>query len=121
MHETKGIHPCCCGHDCGRCVTYLATVGQDEALRQRAQTFYRDTFGLSIPLSELHCMGGRSDDVFYLCKGCPWMKCCSERNVSSCDECADYPCAPLADYMDKYVNRCNQVRDPEETDRAKHK
>ena len=34
----------CCGHDCGRCVTYLATVQDDDGLRRQAQQFYREAF-----------------------------------------------------------------------------
>ena len=66
---------CYCGHDCTRCITYLATVKNDDELRKQSQQFYKNEFGLDIPLSEIHCMGGRSDDIFKLCRGCPWMKC----------------------------------------------
>jgi hypothetical protein len=101
--------PCFCGHDCSRCVTYLATVSDDDELRKMSQQFYKDEFGYDIPLSEIRCMGGRSDDVFKLCHGCPWMKCCRERGIMSCADCSEYPCKPLADYQAKYVNKCNQI------------
>ena len=102
---------CFCGHDCLRCITYLATVKNDNILRKQSQQFYIETFGLDIPLDEIHCRGGRSKDVFYLCSNCPWMMCCKGKNIKSCSECTEYPCNPLADYMEKYVNRCNQVQE----------
>ena len=102
---------CYCGHDCNRCVTRLATVHDDEALRLQAQAFYRDRFGLKIPLDQIHCQGGRSDDIFFLCRECPFSTCCRSRNLTSCADCPDYPCATLRDYQEKYVNRCNQIGD----------
>lgn len=34
--------PCYCGHDCSRCLTYLATVNNDNDLREKSQRFYKD-------------------------------------------------------------------------------
>jgi len=100
---------CFCGHDCSRCVTYLATIKNDDELCKQSQQFYKDRFGLEVPLSQIHCRGGRSDDIFYLCKDCPWMKCAREKTLFACSDCTEYPCKPLAAYQEKYVNRCNQI------------
>lgn len=100
---------CYCGHDCGRCVTYRATVEESDVLREQALLFYRNEFGLDIPPEKLRCRGARSGEVFYLCAPCPWMKCCKDRGLSCCKACPEYPCPPLAEYSAKYVNRCNQV------------
>ena len=101
--------PCFCGHDCARCVTYLATVNNDDKLREQSRRFYKETFGYDIPLSEIRCMGGRTDDIFQLCQGCPFRKCCREKELGSCSECEEYPCKPLAGYIEKYVNKYNQI------------
>lgn len=98
-----------CGHDCSRCLTYLATVNNDEELRVKSQRFYKDKFNLDIPLEKLRCLGGRSEGVFYMCNGCPWMKCAKEKGLSACSECVEYPCKPLAEYQEKYVNKRNQI------------
>lgn len=112
MGTSPPEHPglCYCGHDCSRCVTYLATIYQDERLRQQAKDFYQTSMGREIPLDQIHCLGGRSDDIFFLCADCPWMQCCKEQGISSCSECSKYPCKPLADYEKKYVNKCNQFQ-----------
>lgn len=107
--DDKKPAPCFCGHDCARCLTYLATVNSDEELRKQSQRFYRDMLKLDIELPKLRCMGGRSKDAFYLCEGCPWMRCCAERELNSCAQCGEYPCEPLAAYREKYVNKCNQI------------
>lgn len=105
----KNDIPCFCDHDCARCVTYLATVNNDNELRKQSQQFYKETFGFEIPLEDIHCLGGRSDDIFKLCLDCPWMKCCRERSLDACSECGEYPCKPLAEYPAKYINKCNQI------------
>ena len=64
---------CYCGHDCARCLTYLATINNDEDLRKQSQEFYKAEFGIDIPLKDIHCLGGRSEDIFYLCKECPFI------------------------------------------------
>ena len=57
---------CCCGHDCSWCLTYLATINNDENLRKQSQSFYKTEFAIDIPLKDIHCLGGRSEDVFCL-------------------------------------------------------
>ena len=101
--------PCFCGHDCARCVTRLATVRGDEQLRMKARAFYQHTFGLDLPLHQLHCRGGRSQEVFCLARTCPFASCCRTKQLHACSDCADYPCATLSDYLQKYVNQCNQI------------
>ena len=100
----------CCGHDCSRCVTYLATIKNDDALRKQSQQFYKTMFGLDIPLDEVNCLGCQSNNVFKLCKSCPFTKCVSERKIAECSECVEYPCKVLAEYQEKYVNKCNQIK-----------
>ena len=100
---------CYCGHDCARCLTYLATINNDEELRKQSQSFYKTEFGMDIPLADIHCLGGRSNDIFYLCKECPFTKCCKEHKTEMCSECCDYPCEKIKDYQEKYVNKCNQI------------
>ena len=101
--------PCYCGHDCARCVTYIATQRNDDNLRRQSQSFYKEQFGLDIPLEKFNCEGGRSQNVFELCKECPFVKCCKERSVDSCSKCPGYPCKEISDYQVKYVNKCNQI------------
>ena len=49
---------CYCGHDCARCLTYLATIRNDEKLRKQSQRFYKTEFGIDIPLKDIYCLGG---------------------------------------------------------------
>lgn len=102
---------CYCGHDCSKCITYIATQNNDDMLRKESRRFYRETFRLDIPLEKFHCEGGRSSNVFTLCGDCPFIKCCREHGIEACMECVDYPCKEIAEYQIKYVNKANQLRD----------
>ena len=110
MHsELSGNLLCYCGHDCAKCVTYLATKYDDDHLRERSQSFYKEQFGLELPLEAFHCMGGRAEDVFESCRHCPFARCCKAHKVCFCRDCPEYPCADIAAYQAQYVNRCNQI------------
>lgn len=101
--------PCYCGYDCSKCITYIATQTNDDDLRRQSQNFYKESFGLDIPLEKFYCDGGRSKNVFELCKECPFKKCCIERGIDSCSKCSEYPCPEVSDYQQRYVNKCNQL------------
>jgi len=101
--------PCYCGHECAKCITYIATQRNDDSLRRQAQSFYKERSGLDIPPQKFNCEGGRSKNVFELCKGCPFVKCCKEHSVDSCSTCPEYPCNEISDYQEKYVNKFNQI------------
>ena len=99
----------CCGHDCSRCKIYLATVRDDDKLRQESKRFYRDAFSADLPLQAFHCLGCRSEDVFALCRDCPFTACADRHGAAHCADCAEYPCTMLAGYQKTYINRCNQI------------
>lgn len=101
--------PCYCGHDCSRCVTYIATKMNDDGLRKQAQAFYKEALSLDLPLEKFNCEGGRNQRVFELCRDCPFVKCCKMHNVDSCKDCPQYPCEAISRYQEKYVNKCNQI------------
>lgn len=99
-----------CGHDCAKCVTYLATQSDSDILRKRVQRFYKEEFGRDIPLGKLNCAGCKKDNVFEPCLECPFRKCCKNRGIEACNGCSEYPCKSLEDYQAKYVNKCNQIK-----------
>lgn len=111
MNHMTTENKCFCGHDCAKCVTYIATQTGDDALQKQSQRFYKELIGREFPLEKFNCQGGRSDNIFELCLECPFRKCCVKRNYGSCEECPGYPCHMLADYRARHVNRSNQIRD----------
>lgn len=107
--QPAGGMPCYCGHDCARCRTRHATLTGDDALRREIAAWYRAEFGQDRPPEAYTCYGGRTGRVMEACRQCPYRRCCREKGLAACADCADYPCGMLAWYLEKYVNQCNQV------------
>jgi hypothetical protein len=88
---------------------YVASCNGDENLRESARRLYHDELGIDLPAEAYKCAGGRSGKVFGPCAGCPFMKCCKEKGITACEECAEYPCDMLSEYQQKYVNKFGQI------------
>ena len=79
-----------CGLYCGACGVYIATLENDEKIREK----FSKAFGA--PISETRCMGCMSDnqdDIFLYCKVCPIKTCVKQKNIEGCFQCGDYPCS----------------------------
>jgi len=100
---------CYCGHDCSRCITFVATKHDDNSMRQMSQEFYRSAFGMDISMNKFNCYGGRTENKFELCHECPFTKCCKQQGIDFCADCAKYPCEKIALYESKHVNKSNQM------------
>lgn len=100
---------CFCGHDCSRCTTFIATLRNDNALRQQVISFYQTAFNMNLKQEDIYCLSGHSDTVMEGCKQCPWMSCAKSKNLNACSKCSEYPCKPLGEYIEIYVNKVNQI------------
>ena len=85
-----------CGLYCGTCPCYLADKKHDEKYLERMS---RER-GYSV--EEIHCHGCLSDKVAVHCKDCShgFRKCASEKQVTWCFQCDDFPCQRLKDFKD---------------------
>lgn len=101
---------CCCGHDCSKCITFHATLFNDDTLREKSVAFYKTEFNQELPKEKIHCLSGKSDEIMEGCSQCPYMYCCNEKGLNACTECSEYPCQKVNWYIDKYVNKVHQIR-----------
>jgi hypothetical protein len=88
-----------CGINCDECPARIATVENDDALRQKtAEEWYKlyanilESFGIhGLKPEDMNCYGCRSDHGHFIgCTACPIKKCCQERNISECASCDEY-------------------------------
>jgi len=100
--DMPNVMICYCGIDCTHCKTFLATINDDDALRELVQGYYAE-IGHAMELEEIHCLGCRSDEMLPGCADCPYMKCGKEVGLKRCDECIVYPCESLNWYIENYV------------------
>ena len=86
-----------CGLDCFNCPAYLA----NEDMNLRASISER----LHLPLEAARCKGCRNakGTISFLGdnKPCNVFRCTSEKGITYCYECADFPCDYLHPYADK--------------------
>lgn len=81
----------CCGLDCEKCDARLATVNDDNALREKTAKLWSELNGVPITAEMINCMGCRADGVKTpFCDGmCEIRKCVNSRGYDTCGECAE--------------------------------
>ena len=81
----------CCGLDCESCEARIATVNDNDALRQKVAKEWSDLNGVEITPEMINCVGCRIDGVKtpYCESLCPIRRCALERNVETCGSCAE--------------------------------
>ena len=100
-----------CGNDCAACPRYTAPPYEktEEELRRTAELWmkigYRDRV---VSTEEIACAG---------CKPENWcryrvVKCCAEKGIRTCAECAEYPCENMRECFavtQSFAPKCRQV------------
>ena len=88
-----------CGLDCETCQARLATIHNDDALRQRVAKEWSELNGVEITPEMINCVGCRIEGVKtpYCESLCPIRQCAAGRGVEICGDCADVnACAKVA-------------------------
>ena len=85
-----------CGLDCEKCEARIATVNQDESLREKVAQKWSELNGVEITPAMINCVGCRVDGVKtpYCETMCPIRQCAQSRQVETCAECAEMEACP---------------------------
>lgn len=80
-----------CGLDCENCEARLATVNNDDSLRQKVAKEWSELNGVEITPEMIHCVGCRIDGVKTpFCESlCPIRQCAQGRGVETCGDCGE--------------------------------
>lgn len=80
-----------CGLDCETCEARLATVYQDEALREKVAKLWSELNGAEITPEMIRCTGCRipGEKTPYCDAICPIRRCAAERGVETCGSCSE--------------------------------
>ena len=82
----------CCGLDCEGCDARIATVGNDNELREKtAQQWSVMNNAPEITAATINCMGGRADGAkFAYCSDyCEIRKCVNKKGFDTCGDCKE--------------------------------
>lgn len=80
----------CCGLDCEKCDARIATVTNDEALREKTAALWSQLNGVEITPEMLHCTGCRMAGAKtpFCDRLCPIHSCVREKGLDTCADCA---------------------------------
>ncbi len=80
-----------CGLDCKKCEARIATVNNDDALRENVAKLWSKLNGIAITPDMIHCTGCRIDGVktVYSDALCPIRKCAAGKKLASCGKCEE--------------------------------
>ncbi len=86
-----------CGIDCALCDTYLATVADDDSLRQAVAEKWSLLFSYPFKKEDINCVGCTDEGPHGIYCGtlCEIRPCATKRGMSDCKACPDYCCDML--------------------------
>jgi len=88
----------CCGLDCENCDARIATVTNDDALREKtAKEWSVMNNAPQITAETIHCMGCRTDGAkFAFCSEyCEIRKCVHAKGFNTCGDCKELDNCPI--------------------------
>ena len=87
-----------CGLDCKKCEAYLATITNDDKLREKVAKLWSKLNNVTITTDMINCNGCKTCGVktVYCDSLCPIRKCCKEKHYNNCGECSNiYSCKDI--------------------------
>ena len=85
-----------CGLDCARCDAYLATVNDDQALREKTAKLWSELNQVLITPEQINCEGCRADGAktVYCQSLCGIRQCALKKGVNTCGDCEQMDSCP---------------------------
>lgn len=80
-----------CGLDCEKCDAYLATIHDDQALREKTAKLWAELNNAPILPEHINCEGCRVDGkkTVYCDSLCAIRQCALEKGVTTCGDCPE--------------------------------
>lgn len=80
-----------CGLDCEKCDAYLATINDDQALREKTAKLWAELNQAPILPEHINCQGCRADGIkTVFCDSlCEIRRCALKKGVETCGDCPD--------------------------------
>ena len=81
-----------CGLDCEKCDAYIATVNNDQNLREKTAKLWSKLNDVSILPEAINCLGCRADGIKtgYCENICDIRKCAIKREIETCSKCSEF-------------------------------
>lgn len=81
----------CCGLDCEKCDARIATLNNDNALREKTAALWTKLNGMTITPDMINCTGCRLESIKtpFCDKLCPVHNCVREKKLDTCADCLE--------------------------------
>ena len=92
-----------CGIDCAACDAYMATLNNDQALREKIAAEWSKNFGFECTPEMINCTSCRGNGVrIGHCSQCEVRKCASAKDLVNCGVCGEFKtCKTINDFLAK--------------------
>ncbi len=106
----------CCGLDCEACDARIATITNDNALRENTAALWTQLNGVTITPDMIHCTGCRVAGVKtpFCDMLCPVHNCVREKGLDTCADCGQMDGCPtlgrIAANTPSVLERLEQLR-----------
>ena len=80
-----------CGLDCEKCDAYMATIHDDQPLREKTAKKWSELNNIQILPEDINCEGCRVDGIktVFCERLCPIRQCALKKGVATCGDCPD--------------------------------
>lgn len=81
----------CCGLNCEKCDAYIATLRNDQTLREKTAQLWSKLNNAAITPAMINCTGCRTDGAktFFCSNMCQVRKCVQSKGFETCGQCAE--------------------------------
>jgi hypothetical protein len=88
-----------CGLDCEKCDAYLATMNNDQALREKTAKLWAELNNAPILPEHINCEGCRTNGTkTVFCDSlCGIRQCALKKGVSTCGDCSELEICPTVE------------------------
>ena len=85
-----------CGLDCKKCDAYIATMNNDQTLREKTAKLWSELNNVPILSEHINCEGCRMDGkkTVYCNNLCAIRQCALKKGVTTCGECPEMEQCP---------------------------
>ena len=90
-----------CGIDCAGCDAYIATKNNDQALREKVASEWKQQHSFDFTPEMINCTSCRGNGVKVgYCSQCEIRKCASGKELVNCGACAEFKtCKTINDFI----------------------
>ena len=102
-----------CGLDCENCAAYIATINDDQKLREKTAKLWAELNNAPILPEHINCQGCRVKGVkTVFCESiCGIRQCAIKKGVSTCGECSDLEnCSTVGAILENNPSALNNLK-----------